>query len=111
MSSDNSKFKRDFVVARKLVNELDACGFIKFGSPEDEYDAMSHALLSGIYNGEPTDLIKSRLIKLLDEYYGAFDTAVMKPDALKELHVDLDRTVGQALTQIEKSNERTPREG
>ena len=99
-NSRRATFKRDFRIVRKLVNDFDACGFIKFKAPEDEYDAMTYAILSGIYNREDPNHLKATVIKLINEYYGFPDTDIMPPQDLSELHTDIERTIEQATAQI-----------
>lgn len=68
------RHKELFGLIRNLVNNWDPCGFIVGGSPEDEYDAITFKLMSGIVNKQNTLVIKEDVLKLLDEYYGGPST-------------------------------------
>jgi len=69
------KYRHDFQIMRKLVNEFDPCSFIEVGAPDDEYDALIHKLLSHIYLRQTIHKIKEIIMSDLESYFGCIDDA------------------------------------
>jgi len=56
------KYKNDFAIVRKLINEFDPTDLIKSGAPLDEYDSLSNIIVSSIYNNKPISEMSSMII-------------------------------------------------
>lgn len=85
------KYKDDFAKVTLLVNEFDACGFIKIGAPSDEYESLVNKILAHIYDNKTREEIKKMIIHEIEFYFGCLDLSVMKEPYLANFHNDLDR--------------------
>jgi effector-binding domain-containing protein len=72
------KFKQDFNKVQEFVNEFDPCGLIYTGAPIDEYDCLTHQLLSAVYNGKTRIEIKDLILHEIEHHFGTLDLETLK---------------------------------
>ncbi|ESU24560.1 hypothetical protein FLJC2902T_32000 [Flavobacterium limnosediminis JC2902] len=67
---EKSNFKSDFLITRNIINDFDPCNLIESGAPSDEYDSISHKVLSFIYNKKPFNQEVQNIFQELKDSYG-----------------------------------------
>ena len=89
-----TKYKIEFGLTSAIVNEIDLCGLISGGAPNDEYDSLTNLILSSITNKRPHSETIEKIINLLEDYFGY-------KDLIPETHkTKLYRTVDLMLDRI-----------
>jgi hypothetical protein len=71
-------YRDDFAKMRTLINDFDPCSFINAGAPDDEYDDLTHKILSHIYLDKTREEIKRMIMSDLEFYYGCVDDQKFK---------------------------------
>jgi hypothetical protein len=67
------KYKCDFEIVQRIINEFDPCGLIQSGSPIDEYDHLSNQILRATYNGKTKAEIKEIILHEIEFNFGITD--------------------------------------
>lgn len=96
----NSGYKDIFKETRRLVNEWDPCSFIGAGAPDDEYDALTNKILSGVINHLEAEQLINEVIELFHNFYGTpfFDELSTENQEL------LKNDIKELIEKIEKTN-------
>jgi hypothetical protein len=84
------RYKDDFEKVRGFVNEFDPCGFIHFGSTEDEYDCLTNHLLSSVYQRKTRDEIRSLILHEVDHHFGTPDRTIMLEPERTQFYTDIE---------------------
>ena len=95
---ERTKYKSDFNKIQNLVNDFDICGFVKSGSPIDEYENLVNILLSSIYNNKSKLEIENKLINEIENYYGMknIETEISS----EKLKAEIEKLINKAEFEI-----------
>jgi len=96
------KFKQDFNQVQKFVNEFDPCGLISGGAPIDEYDCLTHQLLSAVYNGKTKTEIKDLILHEIEHHFETPDFETLKESCKTKLYNDIESLIDKLERHIEK---------
>ena len=94
------KFKQDFSKAQEFVNEFDPCGLIRGGAPIDEYDCLTHQLLSYIYNCRTRTKIKDLILHEIEHHFEVLET--LEEPYKTNLYNDIEILIDKLEREIEK---------
>lgn len=97
---DKSKYKSNFKNIQKIINDFDVCGFIKSGSPIDEYENLTNILLSSIYNNKPKLETQTEIINEIENYYGM--GKIVNEESLQKLKTEIGNLINK--TELEIKN-------
>ena len=96
------KFKQDFNQVQKFVNEFDFCGLIYEGAPIDEYDCLTHQLLSAVYNDKTRTEIKDLILHEIEHHFGTPDLETLKEPCKTNFYKDIETLIDKLERHIEK---------
>ena len=96
------KFKQDFNKVREFVNEFDPCGLISGGAPIDEYDCLTHQLLSSVYNGRTRTEIKDFILHEIGHHFETHNPETLKEPYKTNLYNDIEMLIDKLERYIEK---------
>jgi len=71
------QFRSDFLTIRRLLNQFDPCDLILSGAPEDEYDDLTHKIISLAYLGRARKDIENEILSDLEHRFG-FDIGIFE---------------------------------
>jgi len=95
------KFKQDFGKARKFVNEFDPCGLICAGAPIDEYDCLTHQLLSAIYNDKTRTEIKNLILHEIECHFETPDLKTLNEPYKTNFYNNIETLIDKLEQHIE----------
>jgi hypothetical protein len=95
------KFKQDFNKVREFVNEFDPCGFISGGAPIDEYDCLTHQLLSSVYNDRTRTEIKDLILHEIEHHFETHNLEALKEPYKTNLYNDIEMLIDKLERYIE----------
>lgn len=85
------KYKEDFAALTTLVNSFDPCGLIGSGAPPDEYDCLTHKLLSAVYNKKTLQELKDLVLHELTHHFAVLpDTATLEEPVKSRFYNNLN---------------------
>ena len=96
------KFKQDFNQVQKFVNEFDFCGLICAGAPIDEYDCLTHQLLSAVYNNRTKTEIKDLILHEIEHHFETPDLEELREPHKTNLYNDIETLIDKLEQHIEK---------
>ena len=92
-SESKSKYKNDFLTARKLVNEFDPCDLMKISAPTDEYDSLTHQLISFLYAKKSNQEIKDFILYEIENHFGLINPNGFKDPDKSAFFTNLDEFI------------------
>ena len=96
--SSNHKLKDIKAIIKSHVNKWDPCSFIELGAPENEYDALINKIFSGVINSQDSSILKSEIIEMLSNYYGAPVFDDLNNHAKAQLSKEIDELIRMVKT-------------
>ena len=96
------KFKQDFGKAQKFINESDPCGLICAGAPIDEYDCLTHKLLSAIYSRKTRAETKKLILHELEHHFETPDLKTLNEPYKTNFYKDIETLIDRLEQYIEK---------
>lgn len=71
MKPTKAHLKKQEELVRRFVNEWDPVGLLACGAPDDEYDCITHRVLSALHNGNGLQAISEGLLAFIPGHFGS----------------------------------------
>jgi len=75
---------------QELINEFDPCCLISLGAPDNEYDCITHQLISKLYNGRSKIELKELILHEIKNHFGFPDLDKLNDVQKLNFYNDLD---------------------
>jgi len=90
------KYKLNFEIIRKLLNEFDPCSLMKLGAPIDEYDDLVNKILSDSYNNKTKLETTDSLLYEIQNHYGLN----IPKEEIENFRLEIENFLSEAFNKI-----------